>query len=202
MTSLEKMKNRSIWLSLGLSQLLFIALLPIWLQLLPYLHPVVLGVVWICITLFVFFVVYYFRKETIHISKWIIKSSMFIYSLGLMVLLFFRPANQTYQQSNYIPLKTIASFLSGNGSFLVAFYNLAANVLLFVPYGVVILMLTRRRLFFIPCAGILLIEITQHLTRRGSMDIDDLILNLLGVYMGYFFYPVLQKVVKVKSADA
>lgn len=198
------MKNNSLWLSIGLSQLLFVVLLPVWLRLLPYLHPLVLVVVWMCLTILVFFLVYFLRKETIHISKSIIKSVIGIYSLGLFVLLFFRPANQDYSQVNYVPFKTIVGFLSGNGNFLIAFYNITANVLLFVPYGVVTFMLSknpsRRQLFLIPAGVILLIETLQHLTKRGSMDIDDLILNLLGVWIGYVLYPVVQKVVKVNGA--
>ncbi|MFJ5714488.1 VanZ family protein [Neobacillus sp. NPDC093127] len=128
---------------------------------------------------------------------------MGIYSLGLFVLLFFRPANQEYGQINYIPFKTIMGFLTGNVNFLIAFYNLAANILLFVPFGVVTLLLyknpSRRLLLLVPVVSILLIETTQHITRRGSADIDDLILNLLGVWMGYLMYPFVQKVVKVKD---
>ncbi|MFK9090841.1 VanZ family protein [Bacillus salipaludis] len=198
------MKNKSLWLSFGLSQLLFVVLLPVWMRLLSYLHPVVLAVVWMCVTLFMFFVVYYVRKETIPISKNIIKSVMSLYSLCLLVLLFFRPANQEYSQINMIPFRTIIEFLSGNGSFLIAFYNITANIVLFVPFGVVTFMLvknpSRHQLIFIPAGVILIIEAAQHLTRRGSMDIDDLILNLLGVWIGYGLYPVIQKVVKVHDS--
>lgn len=203
---LIRMKTNSLWLSIGISQLLFIVLLPIWLRLLSYLHPIVLLVVWMFMTILVLFVVYIVRRETIQISKTILKSVIGIYSLGLFVLLFFRPANQEYSQINYIPFKTIIGFLSGEVNFLVAFYNLAANIFLFVPFGLVTLMLyrnpSRRQLWFVPVVIILLIETTQHLTRRGSADIDDLILNLLGVWMGYLLYPLIQKVVKVKDSAA
>jgi glycopeptide antibiotics resistance protein len=198
------MKNKAFWLSLGLSQLLFVIFLPVWLRLLSYLHPIVLIVVWMCVTIFVFSIIYFVCSETLRISKTILKSGMGIYSLGLFVLLFFRPANQEYSQINYIPFKTIMGFLTGNVNFLVAFYNLAANIILFVPFGMATLMLyknpSRRLLLFVPVIVILLIETTQHLTRRGSADIDDLILNLLGVWIGYLMYPFVQKVVKVKDS--
>lgn len=135
------MKNKAFWLSLGLSQLLFVIFLPVWLRLLSYLHPIVLIVVWMGLTIIVLFVVYFVCSETLRISKTILKSVMGIYSFGLFVLLFFRPANQDYSQINYIPFKTIMSFLIGNVNFLVAFYNLAANIFLFVPFGMAALML-------------------------------------------------------------
>lgn len=196
------MKNHTLWLSSGLSQILFVALLPVWLRLLNYLHPVVLAVVWMCLTVFVFFVVYFIRKQTIHVSKNIIKIILIIYSIGLLILLFMRPANQNYSQINYIPFKTIIGFLGGNGNFLVAFYNITANILLFVPFGIAALMLSknpsRLRLMIVPTVAIALIEITQHLTKRGSMDIDDLILNLFGVFIGYWLHPLIEKVFKVR----
>src|SRR3954451_12004759 len=196
------MNDKSLWISLGISQLLYVSLMPVWLRLLSYLHPVVLGVIWICLTVLVMFVVYYVRRDTIRISITLLKILMGLYSIGLLVLLFFRPANQEYGQINYIPFKTIGEFLSGNGIFLIALYNLTANILLFVPFGIAALMLSKRpswwKLVLIPVVCIILIESMQHLTKRGSMDIDDLILNLLGIWIGYGLSPVIQKVIKVQ----
>lgn len=198
---MNRTKSPSFWVAVVLSQLLFAALLPISFKLLAYLHPVFLLVIWMCVTLFVFFAVYFVQKEQFHIPKLILKIAMATYSFGLVVLLFFRPGNQEYSQINLVPFRTIAGFLAGDGNFLVAFYNIAANILLFVPYGVSALMLrknpSRTRLILIPVAVILLIEIMQFLTRRGSMDIDDLILNLFGVGVGYLLYPLICKVIKI-----
>lgn len=195
-------RYRLFGFAFGLSQLLFLVLLPLWLRLLSYLNPVVLAVVWMCLTVFVVFVVYYLCKETVNMPKRVIKILLSSYSVGLLILLFFRPMHQVYNQINYIPFKTILAFLSGNGNMLVAFYNIAANILLFIPYGVAALMFYRNpskwQLGIVPVVIILLIETTQYLTKRGTMDIDDLILNLLGIWIGYLLYPVIQKVVRVK----
>ncbi|MGG3468746.1 VanZ family protein [Neobacillus pocheonensis] len=196
------MEKRCLWLSVGLSQILFFVLWPVWLKLLAYLHPIVLAVIWVCVTMLVFFLIYYFGKATLRIPGFIIKTVMIIYSLGLLILLFFRPVNQEYNQINLVPFRTIIGFLSGNAHFLIAFYNITANILLFVPFGVAALLLNKRplrgRLIIIPILAILLIETTQYLTKRGSMDIDDFILNLLGVWIGYLLHPIIQKVVIIK----
>ena len=196
------MEKRFLWLSVGLSQILFFVLLPVWLKLLAYLHPVVLAVIWVCVTVLVFFLVYYIGKATLQIPGFIIKTVMSVYILGLLVLLFFRPSNQEYNQINLVPFRTIIGFLSGDVHFLIAFYNITANILLFVPFGVAALLLnknlSRSRLIMIPVLAILLIETTQYLTKRGSMDIDDFILNLLGVGIGYLLNPIIQRVVIVK----
>ncbi|PLS03788.1 VanZ family protein [Neobacillus cucumis] len=196
------MNKKLLWISLGISQVLYVCLLPVWFRLLSYLHPAVLGVIWMCLTIFVLFVVYYAGKGIIQISKILLKITITVYTVGLLILLFFRPASQDYSQINYIPFKTIGGFLLDEGNFLVAFYNLTANILLFVPFGVVALMffrgLSRWNLILISAACITLIEILQHFTKRGSMDIDDLILNVLGVWIGYLISPVIQNVVKLR----
>ncbi|MEH7544555.1 MULTISPECIES: VanZ family protein [Bacillaceae] len=197
------MDTKSLWFSLGISQLIYVLLLPVWLKLLAYLHPIVLVVIWMCLTGLAMFVIYYVRKCTINISIFILKILITLYSIGLLILLFFRPANREYSQINYVPFKTIGGFLGGDSNFLIAFYNLTANILLFVPYGVAARMFSRHlswwMLVLIPAASTILIETMQHLTKRGSMDIDDLILNLLGVWIGFGLSSVIQKVVKVKK---
>lgn len=69
--------------------------------------------------------------------------------------------------------------------------NLVGNILLFVPMAWFVPFLfppMRNWKLFLPSmlALICLVEITQYLTGRGSMDIDDVILNYPGVAIGFF----------------
>jgi glycopeptide antibiotics resistance protein len=65
--------------------------------------------------------------------------------------------------------------------------NLVGNILLFIPFALVV-----RSCFKIPSAGIfltgffssLLIELIQFVTYLGVADIDDLLLNTLGLLIG------------------
>lgn len=122
-------------LSLLISQIIFFALWPIWIQLTQYLHPLVIGVMWFCITLLVLFMVYGVRQTQICIPKQLLHLLIGLYSIGLLILLFFRPNNQNYENVNLIPFETIYFYLSGSVDFLIAFYNLSANIGLFIPYG-------------------------------------------------------------------
>ncbi|WP_281176533.1 VanZ family protein [Cytobacillus solani] len=45
-----------------------------------------------------------------------------------------------------------------------------------------------------PFLLISLIEILQFITHRGSLDIDDLILNLFGIFIGYLLYPAFKRI--------
>jgi len=186
-----------------LSQLLFIALLPFIVDLFQYLHYVVYMVVWLCLTLTVFFFVYLFRKEKIVISRRIFIGALMAYSFCLLVLLFIRPGNQSYDSYNLVPFDTIMFYLSGEVRPLVSVYNLAANIGLFIPFGTALLLSVKKRpsnmmLLAVPILAISIIELTQWLTNRGSLDIDDLLLNVIGVVIGYMLKPLVLRVVTLK----
>lgn len=197
------MSLKSVMLSLLLSQALFLCGLPLFLQLLLYLNPLVIMVVWFCILIFVSLAVLYFRGEMVKIPLLLWQAAFIGYSLSLMVLLFFRPKGQVYSY-NLIPFSTILSYLSNEMNGLVSFYNLSANVGLFIPFGLYLLSkegknLSASRKFLYPLLSISGIEICQFVFRRGSLDVDDLVLNMIGVYLGYILYPLFTRVVAIHS---
>ena len=76
--------------------------------------------------------------------------------------------------------------------------NLLGNVLLFVPAGWLLpkVFPFQRNFFrfFVTCTGlILLVETVQLFTLLGSFDIDDLILNLAGMTIGFIVYHIFRK---------
>ena len=195
--------KKFLLLTLIISIFIFLLLSPVLLQLVSYLHPVVLGVVFFCIVMSVLFFIYLIRRETIQISYSNLRFLLLFYSFGLFILLFFRHSDQSYQSLNLIPLSTIAFYLSGKVNGLIVFYNLAANIGLFIPYGIFLMVKNRSRfqLFYLPFLFISMIEILQYVSQRGSMDIDDLILNVLGFYIGYLLHPLFNKVIKVLNKN-
>lgn len=90
-----------------------------------------------------------------------------------------------YTRVNLIPFQTIRFYMfSGRVPNVVAFRNLAGNILAFMPIGILIPLL-RRDLslgvtFWVGFTLSAAIELTQYFTGLGSCDIDDLILNVLG----------------------
>lgn len=195
------MKRETFW-SIIISQIVFTLLFPIWKELILYLNIIVIPVVWICVTGLVFFIVFYFHKREVYLYRQLMLWGMFIYSTGLLILLFFRPQDQQYHEYNLIPLATIIYFLSGDTSILIAFYNLSANVLLFVPYGVFVPYFVKGKTWIYivgPVIIISLIELLQMVLHRGSLDVDDLLLNVIGVYIGYLLSPMIRQVIKMKD---
>lgn len=195
--------TKSIKWSLVFSQLAFLILLPIWLKLTQYLHLVVIVVVWFCFTSLVLLVTCWIKQEKIILSTRILHIITLLYSLGLLILLFFRPKGQSYGSINLIPFDTIRYYLSGNVDPFIALYNLGANIGLFIPFGLYYRYINKQanrvHLLIITIGSITMIESLQFITKRGSLDIDDLLLNVLGVLLGYHIHPLIQKVVEIEK---
>lgn len=197
--------KKCIKLSLLYSQIIFFILLPIWIELTKYLHPLVIGVVWVSISALILFGVCWVKKEKIRLSKRVLHIVIFLYSTGLLILLFFRPKNQSYETINLIPFDTIRFYLLGNVDYLIAFYNLGANIVLFIPFGLYYRYINKKpsikQILTLTICSISTIEELQFITKKGSLDIDDLLLNVLGVCLGYIIHPLFQKVLVIRQQE-
>jgi VanZ like family len=191
--------KKSFLISLIISIVLFLLASPFLFQIIIYLHPVVLGVILFCMVVTVFFIVLFIRKETIKVPYSKFSMLLLLYSFALFILLFFRPSDQTYHSLNLIPFSTIAFYFSGKVNGLISFYNLAGNIGLFIPFGIFLIVKKRSpfQLFYLPLLFTSLIELLQFITGRGSLDIDDFMLNVLGFFIGYLLYPFFDQIIKV-----
>ena len=91
--------------------------------------------------------------------------------------------------ANYVPFKTILPQLRGRPRWSTAIINLGGNTLLFVPVGFLVLLLHRKMrwpeaLVLAVAVGVT-IEVMEGILRVGVVDVDDVILNALGVMSGY-----------------
>lgn len=126
-----------------------------------------------------------------------------MYLAALVSLLFFggrQPwpdvslVEYTLSMSNFVPLETISEYVAaiftGSMNRAIPIRNLLGNLLLFFPMGLFLPTLlpgtrgTGR--FSASILGLLLaVEAAQLLTRLGSFDVDDLLLNFAGAWMGF-----------------
>ena len=74
------------------------------------------------------------------------------------------------------------------------FTNLFGNVLIFMPFGFFMPMASRHRSFFSALFysfGLsLCVETFQLVTKVGSFDVDDLLLNTIGGVLGYMIFAI------------
>lgn len=136
----------------------------------------------------------------------IIKISFIIYIFALCVILFggsrghwadFSILQYAAMQMNLVPFETIALYIRAmvretiNPEIAIA--NLLGNFLLFMPMGVYLPFIFKKIrtlldyvLYMMPV--LMMVELVQLLTKRGSFDIDDFILNLSGTIIGFFVW--------------
>ncbi|MCL2495310.1 MAG: VanZ family protein [Oscillospiraceae bacterium] len=95
---------------------------------------------------------------------------------------------------NLVPFRTIAMYLRGHPSAVV---NLLGNVAVFVPLGFLPPLIWQkwrpfRNILMLSVAFPLFIEFEQHFIGRAS-DIDDLMLNAIGILFGYAMWLLANK---------
>ncbi|OBZ10036.1 VanZ family protein [Bacillus sp. FJAT-26390] len=115
-----------------------------------------------------------------------------VYALIMGWLLFYRGRyfGEGYSY-NLVPFFTIKKYIiyHDHFNFDTWFKNLFGNIVLFIPIGLFLPLFNKkyRHVLALAAASILLItivELTQMLTRVGSFDIDDIILNTFGAMIG------------------
>ena len=104
---------------------------------------------------------------------------------------------------NFVPFKTIVPYLLGDKGWIIAGINLAGNIVLLVPLGFLV-PFVYRHMTWKASVGLgagagLSIEVMQTVLRVGIFDIDDVILNALGVMLGYWAFATLAQWIRERS---
>ena len=136
-----------------------------------------------------------------------------VYAAVLLWLLFDRTpdwgdtltyADQIRSNMNLVPFHTVGNYwkvvkrMEFTPLFFHCVINLGGNIFLFIPLGYFLPRLwpVFRNFFsfLLTCtAAITLVELLQLVTLLGSLDIDDLILNLFGMIVGYLLFIIIKK---------
>ena len=78
--------------------------------------------------------------------------------------------------------------------FFAMFTNLFGNVIIFIPFGFFLPMGSRQRSFiataYYSFVLSLCVEVFQLITKVGSFDVDDLLLNTIGGICGYILFAI------------
>ena len=125
-----------------------------------------------------------------------------VYLLLLIYFLFFaesygRAGGLEEYRYNLIPFREIQRYVRYPdllGTYAVV-TNLAGNVIGFLPFGAILPVLKRNmrsfwKVLLLSFEFSAVIEVTQLLTRVGSFDVDDIILNTAGGGLGYLIFAV------------
>lgn len=106
---------------------------------------------------------------------------------------------------NFIPFKSIIGMFE-YGINLTTIVQILGNILMTVPFGVFVMLLLSKtnsiKLLLLALSFSISIELLQLIIGVGidnmyrTVDIDDVILNIIGVYVGYLFYKIIPNSIK------
>ncbi|MBQ2922643.1 MAG: VanZ family protein [Tyzzerella sp.] len=126
-----------------------------------------------------------------------------MFALYIFFLLYFLIFSEIYGRSgvmqdyhyNITPFQEIERFWKYREQLgLMSYINLFGNVLIFVPFGFMEPLASKKRSFWATlvdgCLVSLSVEIFQFITKVGRFDVDDLMLNTTGVALGYVCFLV------------
>lgn len=140
------------------------------------------------------------------LAKLFMDNKLFLYKvafsiyLGLLVYIVFFTPNRAFHEFREVQLVPLVSIIPrlirGPWNEQSSFYsNFFGNILLFIPFGFLLKILLKnasnKKIVLIGTLASSFIELTQLLFDRGVCDINDVILNVLGTYVGVVIFALL-----------
>ncbi|MGB8455119.1 MAG: VanZ family protein [Anaerocolumna sp.] len=131
-----------------------------------------------------------------------------IFYIGILItLLFFKNKSfvehyTDFNASNMIPFLTLATliedYITGYIASDIIIKYLVQGIVLFIPYGFYAILFLRYQSRLLRLLGLLvlpvLVEILQTIFKLGKTDIDDILLGLLGGFIGAILYHTVNRI--------
>lgn len=130
------------------------------------------------------------------------KVILILYILLMTYLLFFRRESYRsmgYSMYNLELFSTIKMYITyGAINPYVFVVNIVGNIVMLVPLGLILpnIFDKCKKLLIMICLGIIIplsIEIIQYVSQKGIFDVDDILLNFIGIIIGYIIYIIWRK---------
>ncbi len=130
----------------------------------------------------------------VHKEKFVLYKETFMFAFLLYALLLFYVVtfqDVNYGTNNFIPFKEILRYEVGSKVFI---KNIVGNIILFIPFGFFVAHLMKSKKLYptlvVSMITSIVIEYTQLKIGR-TFDIDDIILNISGGFLGYLIYIII-----------
>ncbi|HCR77481.1 MAG TPA: teicoplanin resistance protein VanZ [Chryseobacterium sp.] len=121
------------------------------------------------------------------------------YTLFLLYLMFFG-MGRTQMEDNLLTIEPVFStinFIKGCISWKEIVTIVAGNVVMFIPFGFLGWIFPRlqnlQNLLFTFISAITIVEAIQYFSRMGIFEVDDIILNTFGVFLGFLMKNFIEK---------
>lgn len=121
------------------------------------------------------------------------------YTLFLLYLMFFG-MGRTQMEDNLLTIEPVFStinFIKGCIFWKEIVTIVAGNVVMFIPFGFLGWIFPRlqdlQNLLFTFISSITIVEAIQYFSRMGIFEVDDIILNTFGVFLGFLMKNFIEK---------
>ncbi|GGM27936.1 hypothetical protein GCM10011351_12290 [Paraliobacillus quinghaiensis] len=154
-----------------------------------------------------YIIIKFFTRSFQPVKKELVNIMMLLYTVDLIFLVWLDPSEVLVKQSyNYIPFQTISLYVNqlieGFIPLRVIVINLLGNVVVTVPIGLWFgykRIKVKRAMMFATAVPVVM-EVGQFIFHEigyvsRTVDIDDWILNFVGILFGYFIFKCVEKVV-------
>lgn len=134
--------------------------------------------------------------------KSIFKYAILPYTVTMLYFMFIGMERSQYEHNivRIVPVFSTLKFIREANYVSEALFIVFANLVMFIPYGFLGWILPKCRnlkyLIFNFISVITILEALQYFSRMGVFDIDDIIINTFGVYIGFHICILLE--VKLK----
>jgi len=132
------------------------------------------------------------KKQKFVLYKELFLLTFLLYSLVLFYVVTFQDIN--YGTNNFVPFHEIMRYEFGSSYFV---HNILGNIIMFIPFGFFVstIMKSKNPLpdLFVSLVTSVVIEFTQYKIGR-TVDVDDIILNMLGAFLGYLIFVILYSI--------
>ena len=118
-----------------------------------------------------------------------------IYLIWMLYKMFFdynRGDETLIYEIHYLPFESILQLLQSDIPLYFTLKNIFGNIILFMPYGFLGILYPQlnqyKYLFLAFFLGINYLEFSQYFFHRGFAEFDDVILNSMGMTLGFLLY--------------
>lgn len=123
--------------------------------------------------------------------KSIFKFAIVPYTVTMLYFMFIGMGRSQYEHNivRIVPVFSTLKFIKEANFVSEALYIVFANLVMFIPYGFLGWILPKCRnlkyLIIHFLSVIIILETLQYFSRMGVFDIDDIIINTFGVFLGF-----------------
>ena len=127
-----------------------------------------------------------------------------LYGLVMIWLLFLQRDPADTMSYNIVPFRTIfkqfGDLIHGEDLWHTV-VNLVGNVIMFIPLGLLPAIWSKQRKLSVylltVAASIVVVELIQLFTTLGMADVDDLLFNILGAWIGFELWRTIDKIFRL-----